>query len=219
MRSVSIARFVVMLATVALSLVVASPEAFAQDPTRGFVYITGEDGRRVRLYDGSYALIVDVADYTNGWLDLPSVSTESDEVEEALTRAGFNITRVSNPDDEELEDAFKDFIDAYGYNAENRLLFFFSGHGYSRDNGEKGYLVPTNAPNPRQDETGFLRTALPMIQILAWCRQMEAKHALFLFDSCFSGTVFKTRDLTETPPHISASTAKPVRQFITAGSA
>jgi len=48
---------------------------------------------------------------------------------------------------------------------------------------------------------------------------MEANHALFLFDSCFSGTVFKAKALPETPPHISAMTARPVRQFIAAGDA
>ncbi|MEE8435894.1 MAG: formylglycine-generating enzyme family protein, partial [bacterium] len=51
-----------------------------------------------------------------------------------------------------------------------------------------------------------------------WAREIEAKHALFLFDSCFSGTIFKTRALP-VPRHISDKTAKPVRQFITAGSA
>ena len=58
-----------------------------------------------------------------------------------------------------------------------------------------------------------------MNQILAWSRQVEAKHALFLFDSCFSGTVFKAKDLPEKPPHISRATALSVRQYITAGDA
>jgi formylglycine-generating enzyme required for sulfatase activity len=142
-----------------------------------------------------------------------------DEVNEGLSGMGFEVTRVSDPRSDQLRNAFQDFINAHGYGAGNRLLFFYSGHGHSRDNGTKGYLVPTNAPDPRRDETGFLRTALPMSQIHAWCRQMEAKHALFLFDSCFSGSVFRTKALPDTPPHITASTSKPVRQFISAGSA
>ena len=55
--------------------------------------------------------------------------------------------------------------------------------------------------------------------ILAWSRQLEARHALFLFDSCFSGTVFKAKALPDTPPHITRATALPVRQYITAGDA
>jgi uncharacterized caspase-like protein len=93
----------------------------------------------------------------------------------------------------------------------------FSGHGHTREKGAKGYLVPADAPNPNKDRVGFLRKALPMNQILAWSRQVEAKHALFLFDSCFSGTVFKAKDLPQQPPHISRATALPVRQYITAG--
>jgi len=48
---------------------------------------------------------------------------------------------------------------------------------------------------------------------------MEAKHALFLFDSCFSGTVFKAKALPKMPRQISQMAELPVRQFITAGSA
>jgi hypothetical protein len=48
---------------------------------------------------------------------------------------------------------------------------------------------------------------------------MEAKHALFMFDSCFSGTVFKQRAMAPEPRHITRATALAVRQFITAGSA
>jgi len=49
--------------------------------------------------------------------------------------------------------------------------------------------------------------------------QQRPKHVLFLFDSCFSGSVFKTKDLPKIPAQISRAAALPVRQFITAGSA
>jgi uncharacterized caspase-like protein len=58
-----------------------------------------------------------------------------------------------------------------------------------------------------------------MAQVLTWAREIEAKHVIFIFDSCFSGTVFKSKALPQVPPHISEITARPVRQFITAGSA
>ena len=69
------------------------------------------------------------------------------------------------------------------------------------------------------DENAFLRKALSMSQVITWAREIEAKHALFAFDSCFSGTVFKSKALPRVPPHISEITARPVRQFITAGDA
>ena len=85
--------------------------------------------------------------------------------------------------------------------------------------GSKGYLVPSDAPDPRMDDKEFLRKSLSMDQILAWSRDLSATHALFLFDSCFSGTIFKTKDLPEVPPDISTMTALPVRQYLTAGDA
>lgn len=189
--------------------------------TRGLNVLPIKDstGKTVGLYKGSYALVLGIADYSAGWPKLPSVIEETKQIEQILTENGFAVTRVLNPDNNALENAFKLFIEKYGYDKNNRLLFFFSGHGYSRKKGAKGYLVPTNAPDPRKDEKGFLRKALPMSQILAWCRQIEAKHTMFLFDSCFSGTIFKSKALPEIPPHISEITSRPVRQFITAGDA
>jgi formylglycine-generating enzyme required for sulfatase activity len=183
------------------------------------VVIADAAGQRVGLYQGSYALLVGISDYTAGWPDLGSVPGELNRVEAVLKKQGFEVVKVMNPDSRGLKQAYEDFIGRYGYIPENRLLFFFSGHGHTRKGGTKGYLVPTDAPNPRRDEQGFLRKALPMNMILAWSRQLEARHALFLFDSCFSGTVFKAKALPDTPPHITRATALPVRQYITAGDA
>ncbi len=188
--------------------------------TRGLSKVTIKaNGKKISLYKESHALLIGVSDYTNGWPDLEGIPAELREVEKSLLKHGFKVTKVINPNNRELQSAYENFIDQYGYDDENRLLFFFSGHGYSRKNGKKGYLVPTDAPDPRKDIKGFLRKALNMSRILNWSREIESKHAMFLFDSCFSGTIFKTKALPKVPPHISSITAKAVRQFITAGSA
>ncbi len=112
--------------------------------------------------------------------------------------------------------------DAPSVKRNNRLLFFFSGHGHTLGKGyqrEMGYLVPADAPHPERDRSRFLDKAVSMNQVLTWARENDAKHALFLFDSCFSGAVFKARNLPDQPPHISRLTDEPVRMFITAGSA
>ena len=57
-----------------------------------------------------------------------------------------------------------------------------------------------------------------MEQVLSWAKQIEFKHTLFLFDSCFSGSVHQSRAVT-VPEDISYLTAKPVRQYISARSA
>lgn len=186
---------------------------------RGVAVIKDTSGREVGFYKNSYALLIGVSDYTAGWPDLESVPGELQAVEKVLRDFGFEVVTHLNPDRQKLEDAIQDFINEYGFDPQNRLLFFFSGHGETRLEGRKGYLVPADAPLPTKDEKEFLKKALPMSQIMAWARLIEAKHVLFLFDSCFSGTVFKQRSLPPVPPHISMLTARPVRQFITAGSA
>ena len=52
---------------------------------------------------------------------------------------------VINPDSKQLQAAFEDFVDQYGYSESTRLLFYFSGHGHTLANNTKGYLVPTDA--------------------------------------------------------------------------
>lgn len=192
----------------------------AQGQQRGIeILITDQEGKRVGFYKESHALVIGVSDYTAGWPDIESIPDEIKKIKQTLSDHGFKIRIVMNPDAKALFQAFAQFINRYGYSPENRLLFFFSGHGYSRQGGKKGYLVPADAPDPRVDEVGFLRKALGMAQILTWSRQIESKHALFLFDSCFSGTIFKTRALPGPPPHITDVTSRPIRQFISAGSA
>ena len=184
----------------------------------GVVRVQTRGGESLELYQGSYALVIGVSRYKAGWSPLVGVPGEVRRVSALLGKLGFKVTEVMDPDAKQLESAFDDFIERYGYLKENRLLFFYSGHGYSPKGSKKGFLVPVDAPAPSRDRLGFRRKALPMTQVLAWARDMEAKHSLFLFDSCFAGTVFQAKS-PPAPMHISVKTSHPVRQFITAGSA
>ena len=184
------------------------------------VTATAASGEAIELYQCSHALLIGASQYQDSqWPDLESSPRELNLVAKALEEQGFVVEKHFDPDNQELEDHFRNFIDRYGYDKQNRLLFFFAGHGYTRDDGNKGYLLPVDAPSPLEAGRGFQRKALPMSQILAWARDTEAKHSLFLFDSCFSGTVFKSRALPDRPPAIDKLVSLPVRQFITAGSA
>ncbi|WP_321492922.1 caspase family protein [uncultured Desulfobacter sp.] len=204
---------VVQILAVILFLHITSFSALSQ------LSIKTESGQTVGFFNESHALLIGVSDYRNGWPDLESIPGDIKLLEKTLKARGFIVQTVKDPDGKTLKQAYESFINAYGYNPENRLLFYFAGHGHTMDDGSRGYLVPVDAPIPYKDPSNFKRKALDMNQIISWCRQMDAKHALFLFDSCFSGTIFKQRDLPKMPPQISMLTGKPVRQFITAGSA
>jgi len=195
---------------------------------RGIVPVAIKDrsGNQVGLYSESHALVIGVSDYKEhpnapfNWPDLPGVITDIQLVRSALEKHNFHVVLVENPNHEELEDAFKDFIRSYGHNTNNRLLFFFSGHGHTLKLAtglDMGYIVPSDAPPAAWDQRGFLSRAMDMQQMEVYAKRIQAKHALFLFDSCFSGSIFS---LTRAAPsYINYKTNQPVRQFITAGRA
>lgn len=115
--------------------------------------------------------------------------------------------------------AFTDFISLYGQDLDNRLLFFYAGHGYTLKTAygeELGYIVPVDAPNPNYDPSGFQNKAMEMAQVEIYARRLQSNHALFVFDACFSGSLFTGKSL---PAPLSVKALEPVREFITSGSA
>jgi hypothetical protein len=194
----------------------------ALSTTKSFEVVQDLQGQTILEYKKSYALLLGVSDYeSRSWPDLNSVQSELTELESVLSkRHGFTVIRPTDTTSDGLTNALRSFMKKYGYTKGNRLLVYFSGHGYTRKGYSKGYLVPSDAPNPSVDETEFLRKAIDMSDIMNWAQKIEAQHAMFMFDSCFSGTIFATKSKrTQPPKYIQRKMAKPVRYFVTAGSA
>jgi formylglycine-generating enzyme required for sulfatase activity len=209
-----------ILLTFTLSIV-HCPLSLAQQTQRGMkpVLITIE-GTVVPLYAQSHALVIGVSDYWN--IDkLPGVIQDVDAVKGALETQGFNVISVKNPTKELLEKAFTDFIAKYGQGKDNRLLIYFAGHGHtiSTSYGEElGYLLPVDALRPTRDnQAAFQNDCIEMAQLEMYAKRIQSKHALFLFDACFSGSLFE--NTRAVPDYISFNTSKQVRQFITSGMA
>nr|NQU91545.1 caspase family protein [Bacteroidota bacterium] len=178
------------------------------------------DGKTTTLYSGSHALVIGVSNYSNGWPDLPGVKNDIREVKAALEKNDFNVTVVEDANDKEIETAIDNFIEEYGVNANNRLLVYFAGHGHTMkapDGRELGYIVPANAPLPDVNSSRFHQKAISMRKFDSWARDILSKHAIFLFDACFSGSLFNLSRAV--PAAINYNTSKAVRQFITSGSA
>lgn len=176
-------------------------------------------GQRLPLYAGSHALVIGVAHYRRGWPVLPGVADDVRAVGRLLGEHGFGVTTVMDPTREQLDRALRQFVEAHGQQLGNRLLVYFAGHGHTQATaagGRLGYIVPVDAPLPADNLAAFKSTAYSMENIEALARQIDAKHALFIFDSCFSGTIFRMRGKAP-PENISEKTAHPVREFITSG--
>ncbi len=191
-----------------------------QAQQRGFVPINVNiANQQEKLYDQSHALLIGISQYTNGWNNLPGVKRDIVEIRKALEISGFNVIAKENLTKAQTDNEITSFIANYGQEKNNRLLIYFAGHGFTVTTtyGDKlGYFVPTNAPNPHKDQAGFQAKALEMAQMEIYAKRIQSKHALFLFDACFAGSLFAMRDAI--PAVIDYKTKEPVRQFITSGS-
>lgn len=205
----------VSLVALAIGPLLAQERGIARVPAP-----VGPKGQIEDLYTESHALLIGVSHYDDRvtWPALESVANELGNLEDALRAQSFqSVQRIMNPTGKALREAIEAFIKTYGYHKGNRLFFFFSGHGYTLDGD--GFFVPSDAPDPTRDEPGFRGAALSMRMIKTWAGDITARHALFAFDSCFSGTIFGTRGERPVVQRLSATTAKPVRQFLSAGGA
>jgi ankyrin repeat protein len=185
------------------------------------VRIKVERNQEIDLYAESHALVIGVSEYGNGWKKLPGAKRDVTEVSAALRKQGFEVETLPDPTRAQLDERLRAFISEHGLAERNRLLVYFAGHGYTErvaDGRELGYIVPVDAPLPERNPRQFSARAISMNEMETYALLIKSKHAMFVFDSCFSGTIFETRRSNRTtPPAIESKTASPVRFFITAG--
>jgi formylglycine-generating enzyme required for sulfatase activity len=190
----------------------------AQPRSATVVMTTSNGGNLQFTYSESHALIIGVKNYLPGWrTPLNGVEAEINELKPALEAHGFDVQVEWDLARSDLEGKIDAFIAAKGREPDGRVLIFFAGHGHTikRANDRLGYVIPTDAPHPDRDMVGFRQKALPLDVLEAKARQVDSKHLLFVFDSCFSGALFEvTRG---TPQHVRDRMSSPVRLFITAG--
>ena len=186
---------------------------------RRTVPLSSSTGQTTPLYQDSYALVVGNGNYKN-WGPLRGALQDVKEVAEALTRQGFTVTLKTDLTHDEFMSALNDFVLVSGNSYENRLLLYYAGHGYTEtisNDEELGYLVMVDAPaDPKKDRVGFSKSSVDMETLVTQAKKIRAKHVLFMFDSCFSGTLLNPRAQL-IPQSITDKVRNPVRQFITAG--
>ena len=177
--------------------------------------------QEIELYKASYALVIGNGNYTK-WPSLPGALQDVEEVKDTLETHGFNVTLKVDLNKKEFEMALAKFVLESGEDKDNRLLFYYAGHGRTRKavNGEDlGSLVMIDAPSSASDEVGLEVASIDMSSLITHAKKIQSRHALFMFDSCFSGAILDVRAELQLPEGILDSVKHPVRQFITAGRA
>ena len=144
-------------------------------------------------FRSSYALLMGVSDYKR--MDpLPRVKDDLNRLSTALRALGFTVVRVEN---DKLTAANirspQAFFENTTITPDDRLLVFFAGHGFRRDEGgrPRGYLALIDARNGEANSENTVR----MDEFVAWTQRVPAKHLLVLLESCFSGLALGVRDV------------------------
>ncbi len=212
---------------VALLLSLSGSIANAESDQRGALDVSVSDrygnplGKQ-RFYSKSYALVIGIDDYRDSaWPSLSKAKEDAQAVALELIERGFDVVLETDLNASELQHSIRKFMHEKGADPEARLFIWFAGHGHTIKNehteAEVGYLVPSDAPDPGNG-VGFLSHALPLVQFNVWLQQINAKHLLVVFDSCFSGSILSGLRAGP-PPFILEAAALPVRMFISSGKA
>lgn len=140
-----------------------------------------------------YALIVAVQNYENPKitkLDYPV--SDAGILMETLTKyytfEKENIKFLQNPDRRTIYKTLQEI--KYKLTTKDNLLIFYAGHGYWMNDMKEGFWLPRDAADVN-DPSDWI----PNSTIRNYIKSIKAKHILLIADACFSGGIFKTRDV------------------------
>ncbi len=148
----------------------------------------------------AYALIVGISQY-KGFKDLEETSGDPERMRKFLLNdAGFDYVHVLT-DEKVTRDRLRTLIqDEFRERVgpDDRFVLYWSGHGVpvEANSRQLGYLPLTESAE------SSIASMLAMRDLLSWAEHVEAKQALHVLDTCFSGlarlptTQKARRDLT-----------------------
>lgn len=145
--------------------------------------------RKNKPFKKTIAFLVGVSkyDYLN---ELPKVPTDIEKLKNFLLKSGgvdevyIAMEEVATPK------LIRYYMSSYFPNKltkDDRLIFFFSGHG-DDNNGSTGYIQ-----FKKSKKKVFYENVVAVNETIEWGEVNQAKHILFLFDSCSSGLAFNSK--------------------------
>ena len=159
-----------------------------------------------------YALVIGSWAYRDSqWPRIDDVQLQIRQPEAALKPHFDDVKVLTNPSFEQL---FPPDLRFLGTRGNNKMmldfLFTYGGHGYtevnSSRNDNRGYITGVDTPYVDGTQTGFADArvrALSMEGIRGLVSDVNARQLLFIFDSCFAGTVFSARSPSRPPGQLS----------------
>jgi len=141
-----------------------------------------------------FSLIIGIDDYkfNNDRLrDLNKAISDAGSLQNILTES-FNFQSehsilLTNPSRQEIIRQLE--ILASKISAKDNLLIFYAGHGVWDERIKVGYWLPSDAMT--DDKSSWISNST----IRDYVAGINSKHTLLITDACFSGSIFKTRDM------------------------
>lgn len=138
------------------------------------------------LYQKSFAVVIGINNYTK-WPVLEFAVRDAKAIQKKLQESGFDeiITLLDKDATQRRILTVLGFELPAKVGREDRVVFFFAGHGQTEDTpagGKKGYIIPADA-----DLSNYAANAISMEQIKELSNLLPAKHILYAMDSCYSG--------------------------------
>jgi hypothetical protein len=98
-----------------------------------------------------------------------------------------NITFLQNPTRAEILQELEEL--AKKVNSKDNILIFYAGHGYWDERLKVGYWLPSDSKS--NDKSSWIANST----IRDYIAGIQSKHTLLISDACFSGSIFKTREV------------------------
>jgi len=149
---------------------------------------------KVGIFKESHALVIGTAKNLAG-TDFSAAPEEMKGIVNSLNKKGFKVELYLNLTFEQMLWAHRNFIDLYGSESNNRLLFYFSGNGYTlpKNNTSREGVGQSDATDSFTNEPNLKRAEFIMKNIMTSARRIKAKHVLLIFDSPLSGSIIQDR--------------------------
>ena len=178
-----------------------------------------------KYYRESWAVVVGINDYQR-WPKLRYVVHDATAVRDILVaKYGFkpqNIRQLTNEQATRqriMEVLGDEFSDGRHIKRDDRVFFFFAGHGATRtleDGRQLGFIVPVDA-----DPNNYYSTAISMTALREASDLIPAKHIYFVMDSCYSGLAMTRAagSFSRDSSYLEEISRRASRQILTAGGA
>ncbi len=153
-------------------------------------------------YRASWAVIVGIDEYEGGETDLPPLKFAVNDARAIrnLLRDEFGYTddhvrylTNSIATRTAIRDAFEQWLPKHELQDGDSLFVFFAGHGLIDDATKRGYLAAV-------DSTGEdLESCIAVSWLKDRLESLPCRHKVVVLDSCYSGSLFKSRGASGSP--------------------